>query len=238
MARLAQFTDTGGERGPGSGRPTCPPDSDAELCLQLRSYFQYRSRNLVPPPSLVEAWDRFYDDYTTRIRAFLGRFRLPEADREDCLQDIWSEIVAHLADLPYDPRRARLSTWLMTVARNRAVDALRRRRRMPTRLAGSAASVMDTDPGPVVACERLWTQARVQDVLTELSLQSPTLSFQVLYQRAIDGRTSAEVADTLGLTPDQVRFRLYRMKQRFRDLFERSTDRDIAGGAGGGAPPA
>jgi hypothetical protein len=45
----------------------------------------------------------------------------------------------------------------------------------------------------------------------------------VLYQRFIDGRTSAQVADAMGITPEQVRFRVHRMKQKFRELFERSS---------------
>ena len=31
----------------------------------------------------------------------------------------------------------------------------------------------------------------------------------------------------MGLTPEQVRFRLHRMKQKFRDLFERAATRRV-----------
>jgi RNA polymerase sigma factor (sigma-70 family) len=201
-------------------RPASLPDGDADLFEKLRAYLSFRSRNVDPPPALAEAWDHFYDIYTPRIRWFLSRSGLSEADREDCLQDVWSEVVTHLADLRYDPGRGRLSTWLLTVARNRALNMLRRRRRLSLALIEDGAFLVDPGPGPLAACECLSRKARVNSVLTELSGQVSELNFQVLYQRFIEGRTSAEVADALGLRPEQVRFRLHRMKQKFRDLFE------------------
>ena len=202
--------------------PASAPDGDLDLCKQLQAYLMCRSRNVDPPPTLAEAWDRFYDFYTPRILRFLSRSGLPEADREDCLQDVWGEIVVHLANLPYDPRRGRLSTWLITVARYRALNMLRRQRRLYTGLIDFESDLLDPNPGPVAACECLSNRAQVKRVLSELAAQVSELNFQVLHQRFIDGRTSAEVADNLGLTPEQVRFRLHRMKQKFRDLFDRS----------------
>ena len=84
------------------------------------------------------------------------------------------------------------------------------------------AALEDPGPGPVAACERLARQAQVKRVLGELSRRSRRSISRCSLQRLFDGRTSAEVADALGLTPEQVRFRLHRMKQKFRDLFETS----------------
>jgi RNA polymerase sigma-70 factor (ECF subfamily) len=230
MSPLAQSTNTIGDPSRTGRGFTGPPLDEEGLCVQLRAYLECRSRHVDPPPPLVEAWDRFYDLYTPRIRAFFRRFRLSAADREDCLQDVWSKVLTRLTEVPYDPRRARLSPWLITVARNLAIDALRRRRRLAAELYEEAFAVVDAGPGPDAACDRLALQARVRDVLTELSARAPAVSFQVLYLHAIDGRTNAEVAETLGLTPEQVRFRLHRMMRKFRDLFERSGDSDRSEG--------
>jgi RNA polymerase sigma factor (sigma-70 family) len=211
------------------GNATFPRAGDENLCHQLRAYMGCRSQKANPSAPLAAAWDHFYDDHTPRIRAFLRRCSLPSADREVCFQEVWSEVVAHLGHLGYDPRRVRLSTWLMTVARNRAVDTLRRRRSLSTASIGDGAALLDSDSGPVATCDRHRTQDRVRRVLAELSERVIPLSFQVLYQRAIEGRTNAEVAETLGLTPAQVRFRLRRMKRKFRELFEQSVRPDRPG---------
>jgi hypothetical protein len=52
-----------------------------DLCDKLQAYLGCRSLSVDPPPSLADAWDRFYDFYTPRIRGFLNRTGLPEADR-------------------------------------------------------------------------------------------------------------------------------------------------------------
>ena len=212
-------------------RSASPLGGDVDLCNKLKDYLQYRSRSVNPPPTLAEAWDQFYAFHTPRIWRFLSRSGLPEADREDCLQDVWREVVVHLADLQYDPSRARLSTWLITVARNRALNMLRRRCLCVARVE-DAADLVDRGPGPVAECEGLSTQAQVRSVLAALSAQVSELNFQVLYQRRFDGRTNAEVAQTLGMTPERVRFRLHRMKQKFRQLFERSASNHFSQGDG------
>jgi RNA polymerase sigma-70 factor (ECF subfamily) len=207
-------------------------EGDADLCRDLRDFLQYCSRRVEPPAALAKVWEDFYKRYGIRIGAFLRRYRLPEADREDCLQDVWSEVVAHLVDFPYDPRRARLSTWLMTVARNRAVDVIRHRRRFVTGLLGDAADLRVQDTDPAATSDRHSAQHRVQGALAELSARVSAINFQVLYQRVIDGRTGAEVAETLGLTPEQVRFRLHRTKKKLRILLERSSGLHLDTGDG------
>jgi RNA polymerase sigma-70 factor (ECF subfamily) len=203
---------------------------EGDLCVKLQAYFQCRCRHVDPPAPVAEAWDRFYQLYAPRVRAFLRRFALPEADRDDCLQEVWIKVLTRLALLPYDPRRTRLSAWLMTVARNQAVDALRRHRRLNAELIDDAHAVVDANRGPAAVCDRHWTQTRVQIVLAELSAEVPALSFQVLYMRTIKGCSTAEVAEILGLTREQVRFRLHRMKRKFRARFQHSAAPDRSEG--------
>jgi RNA polymerase sigma-70 factor, ECF subfamily len=221
MEHLAESLERSGNGRPSRGMMSSSPDDDFQLCEKLKTYLEYRFENVDPPAPLSEAWDRFYNLYTPRFDGFLRKSGLTEAEREDCLQDVWSAVVVHLARLSYDSGRARLSTWLMTLVRNQAMDTLRRRRRSAAPISMTADPI-DPGLGPLAACEILGTRALVSSVLGELSNQVSAVNFQVLTQRAMDGRTSLEVANNLGLTPEQVRFRLHRMKRKFRELFERS----------------
>jgi len=197
-------------------------DADVELCKKLQTYLEYRAQRLEPPTEFTRIWDRFYDTYTSRIMAYLRKSELPDADLEDCVQSVWAEIVANLVRLRFDPRRGRLSTWVITLARNRSVDIARRRRRVSTGLNEKMIALVDPELGPAGACELQSTRARVVDLLAEFSEQVTELNFQVFHQRLIEGRTGVEVAASLGLTPEQVRFRLHRMKRKFRDVLDRS----------------
>jgi RNA polymerase sigma-70 factor (ECF subfamily) len=205
-------------------------DVDEASFDKLKAYLECRSRKVDPPAPLVAAWEQFYGTYRPRIRALLGRTGLQEADREDCLQDVWQRVVAHLGHLPYDPRRGHLWAWLRTVARNRVVDTIRRRRHLWVGLNGDKLAVIDPGSEPAAECERRCEQALVKSVLGDLSGQVSATNFSVFYQRGIEGRTGAEVAAALSLTQEQVRFRYHRVKRKFRDLFEGAPSPDPSEG--------
>jgi len=199
-----------------------PEDIERELLDKTNAYLRCRSGGMDASPPLVEAWQRFYCTYELRVRKVLEKWHLSDADREDCFQDVWVEVLVHLGHFQHDPGRGRLATWLTTLARNKAADSIRHRYRHPSRPLGhDGVALLDTGPGPESDCERHWAQARVRGALTQFADQVPESSFRVLYLRWIEGREVAEIAAALGLTPEQVRLRAHRMKRRFRDLFER-----------------
>lgn len=188
--------------------------------MKLRAYLDCRLRRVEPPAHLVEAWDGFYHRHMSRLRADLRRFGLREHEREDCLQEIWAKILARPDLLPEDPRGSRIASWFRAVARNGAIDAIRRRQRTAAweRL---DLALEDGLPGPPEICDILADRSRVAAVLGALVARSPKLSYRVFHLRAIEGLTNAEVAEALELTTDQVRFRLHRMMAKFRDLYSR-----------------
>ncbi len=160
-------------------------ESERELLEMTKAYLECRSQGMDPSPILVEAWERFYRSHEPRLRALLEKWRLSDADREDCLQEVWVEVVAHLGHFQHDPRRGRLSTWLTTLARNKAADSIRRRTRHPFQSLGEDTEVPLADPvlGPEADFERRWEQAQVRGALAELADQVPVCSFRVLYLR-------------------------------------------------------
>ena len=141
-----------------------PQDIERELVDKAKAYLRCRSGGMDAPPPLVEAWQRFYCTYELRVREVLEKWHLSDADREDCLQDVWVEVLVHLGHFQHDPGRGRLSTWLTTLARNKAADSIRHRSRHPSRPLGADDDValLDTGPGPESDCERHWAQARVR----------------------------------------------------------------------------
>jgi RNA polymerase sigma factor (sigma-70 family) len=207
-----------------------PDGLDEGFLTEIQTYLELRSRGIDPPPPLVEAWNRFYAFHAPRIQSYLKGWKLPEADRSDCFQEVWKDIVGKLAHFQRDPRRGRLSTWLMTLAHNKVVDSIRRRCRHPFEsLEDYAASTpWDPRPDPADEYERHRTLDRVRRALAELSGQVSRTSFQVLYLRWMEGLPTAEVATALEITPAQVRFRSHRMKRKFRALLEQSMEEDLS----------
>jgi RNA polymerase sigma factor (sigma-70 family) len=212
------------------GKPARSPDIGEEFLAQSKAYLECRSRGGEPPPPLVEAWKCFYEFYAPRIRGFLKSCSVPEADLNDCSQEVWQDVVADLARFRQDASRGRLSTWIRTLARNKAVDSIRRRNRHVSETLEFNESIapMDPEPGPDAKYERRQTLAQVQRILLELSGKVSQTNFQVLYLRWMEGLPTAEVAAALELTPEQVRFRSHRMKRKFRELLEQSMEQDVS----------
>ena len=206
-------------------------EAGPECLARVKAYLECRSRCVEPAAPLSAAWDGFYGFYAPRIRRFLGRWPLSEADRNDCLQDVWHEIVAQLTRFEHDAGRARLSTWMMTLAHNKAVNVIRRQSRHAIESLDDRDVPVATDPraDPAATYERRRTQDEVRGVLDDLAGRVSSSSFLVLYLRWIEGRSTAEVADALELTPQQVRFRTHRMKRKFRELFESTRGPAVAG---------
>ncbi len=65
--------------------------------------------------------------FAPRVKAFLMKSGASESLAEECTQEVMATLwrKAHL----FDPARASVATWIFTIARNRKIDALRKRRR-------------------------------------------------------------------------------------------------------------
>ena len=152
---------------------------------------------------------------TTELIALVDRYEQPLfgflvtmlGDREsagDCTQDTFLRAYENL-------RRGKPVNvqWLYKVARNRAVDELRRRQRervAPDPLAGTLA-----DDGR--------SSAATDAVRRALARLSPD-DREVLYLSEVDGFTSIEIGAMLNIRPGTVRMRLCRAHLRFRQAYE------------------
>lgn len=94
--------------------------------------------------------------------------------------------------------------WLFTVARNRAMDEYRRRRRQQPALVRLAHFAADsTSPEQSVV---------MREAFAELDPDDRT----VLYLSAVEGFSGMEIAAMLGIRPTAARMRICRARERFR----------------------
>lgn len=119
----------------------------------------------------------------------------------------------------YQPSLGRLSTWLMGIARNLAVDELRRRAARPRRTDGDAdeqlARITASDEGD--PAEQLWVSTRRQEVGRALAVLPPPQR-QVMELAYYSGLTQSEIAAKLGDPLGTVKTRMRLATQKLRDL--------------------
>lgn len=126
----------------------------------------------------------------------------------------------------YDPARGALSTWLLTVTHNKAVDVVRReQRRRAERLDDAAARLPSPEAGPDdVAWERL-RAARTRDALRTLSAEHREVVLLAYY----GGYTQSEIADLTGLPLGTVKSRTLHAMRRLRTQLDTALISDEEG---------
>ena len=156
--------------------------------------------------------DQIYDDYAPTVLGYLINTVGDRGMAEDVHQQVFLEVWQRAPD--YDPERASVMTWIMTIARSRAVDELRRRRPEPRNPTDGFDVVEDLDPeqSPDALVER-W---RIAHLLSRLRPEEAEL----LRMRFYEGFSQAEIAQRTGIPLGTVKMRMVGALRRLRDMLE------------------
>ena len=168
----------------------------------------------------VDAYEQLYHRYKNRILTFIHRY----VGDKDWAEDLAHETFLKLYKNPhaFDPRN-RFVTWLFTVARNLAIDFLRRKKPVAALTAGGGEDdsfvfeIADdyTESPPDVALVRE-LEENVQETLNSLSDKLR----EVFILCAIQGLSYEEVANIVGCPAKTVSSRLSRARKRFLKSFK------------------
>ncbi len=155
------------------------------------------------------AFDVVYETFRARLFSFLLRLSRRHDVAEDLLEETWLRFVARARDLSPDTC---LAAWLYTVARNLHASWCRSRALHEERISDLTPSWPAPAPGetPFEAVARTETERRLEVALACLTLQDR----EVLLLVAIDDLSPSEAASMLGLTPEALRKRLQRARER------------------------
>ncbi len=142
------------------------------------------------------------------IRAILRR----DEEVEDVMQQTYLNAFRHLGQFAGE---ARFATWLTSIAVNEAVARLRRGRIAEARDAGDEPIAVlpsrDADPETEVI------GAELRAVLEQSILSLPERYRTVLVLRQVEGLSTEETAESLGIKADAVKTRLKRARTMLRD---------------------
>lgn len=147
---------------------------------------------------------------------FVRRYVGDEAEAHDVLQEAYAS--AWLAMRRYDPKRP-FGAWLRSIALNKCRDWSRRRavRRIVRGVIGldapEVAAVGDEAPAPEARLDDRRRAERLQRALSDLpdALKAPLLL------ATLEGRSHAEVADILRITPKAVETRIARARRKLAE---------------------
>src|SRR5690349_21080858 len=161
--------------------------------------------------------------YNQRIYRVARAILRDDAEAEDVMQDAYVRAYQHLSQFE---GRAKFTTWLTRIAVHEALARAERRGRFepyinddPTFEGDPMAFVPSKDRSP----EQQASNRELGDLLENAILELPETYRTVIIMRDIEEMTTAETADVLGITEENVKVRLHRARALLRDeLYSRA----------------
>ncbi len=179
----------------------------------------------VPGPPL-EGWEALYREHRPRVLRLCRMLLRDESEAEDVAQEVF---ITALAWFARPARTMRWGPWLTTVA----MHACHRRRRgrwwqwwrsAREPFVGDELATAVASPDESVAARE--QRRELEEIFAALSRQQQ----RVFQLRHLEGRSTREVADVLGVTEGSVKRHLFRATAAFRDaLRERPLSSECAG---------
>ena len=176
------------------------------------------------------AFASLYERSSGHLFAVVLRIQRDRAQAEDLLQEIYVSVWKAAAS--FDAARSQPITWLTHIARNRAIDSLRRAQTQPRTESLSQADDDDSpnphealasaEPGPLDLLGRASDRRQLTQCMEHLSppqRQSVALAF-------FDGLSHAEVAEQLREPLGTVKSWVRRALQTLKGCLERGVLRD------------
>lgn len=121
------------------------------------------------------AWADFVEIYEPAVYGLARKFGLQHVDAQDLAQDVLVSVSKAISSWRPDASRAKFRTWLYTVAKNQALNAIVKQRRTPR--------VGDTDMGQLIGN------------LPERSVED---TFDLEYRRNVFLKAASLVSDEVG----------------------------------------
>ena len=180
------------------GQHTNPTDSQSLVAALVRVGRQDRA-----------AFEQVYLRTSAKLFGICLRILHSRADAEGVLQDVYVTVWQKAGG--YDPDRASPITWLATIARNKAIDRLRKRR--PSQpIDGDVLDIADSAPSSLAMIEQAEDGRRLADCLGELDDDQSSVIRRAFFGGATYAELATRDAVPLGTLKSRVRRGLMRLK--------------------------
>lgn len=155
---------------------------------------------------------RLYDHYRLILFGLLARILNSREEAEDVLQEVFLQVWRRAAD--FDERRGRPFTWLVTLARSRAIDRLRLLASRQRIAVSAARDAMDETSDAVADA----FHAEQREIMAQALAELPEEQRRTLKLAYFDGLTQSEIAVKLSTPLGTVKTRMRSGMIKLREL--------------------
>jgi RNA polymerase sigma-70 factor, ECF subfamily len=159
-----------------------------------------------------QALATLYDRYRTILFGLLVRILNSREEAEDVLQEVFIQVWRRATD--FDASRGRPFTWLVTLARSRAIDRLRSLSARERVASASAANPLDD----VSDADRDVVRVEQRGIVARALTQLPEEQKAALVLAYFEGLTQTEISKRLGAPLGTVKTRMRSGMLKLREL--------------------
>jgi len=161
-----------------------------------------------------------FDYFAPRVKAYLMRGGLTETEAEELAQDTMLQVWQKAAQ--FDPARAKASTWIYTIARNKKIDRLRKNKFSTIdidHLADIGEEPASEENQDMLASGHM--AERLTNAIQELPEEQASLVRQAFFEDLSHADIAARTKIPLGTVKSRLRLGLARLR---KSLFENKQD--------------
>jgi RNA polymerase sigma-70 factor, ECF subfamily len=167
----------------------------------------------------AKALERLFARNQTRVFRYLTRVVRNEAIAEELLNEVFLGVWQSAGR--YEGR-SEPATWLISIAHNKAVSSLRKRREVSGYDEETAGAIEDDADTPEVTTQKMDKAALMRAAMQGLSSEHREILDLVYYQE----QSVSEAAEILGIPEATVKTRMFYARKKLSELFKaRGVDR-------------
>jgi len=149
-----------------------------------------------------EAVQKLKENYESRMRYVICSIVPHKEDQEEVLNDIWLRAWEKIS--LYDSYKGSFHTWLTTIARNCAINYLRKKKIEYVLLEDEKVSIVEEN----------YIKIDIQQAIEQLTKEEQ----QLFYRKYYYCQSHLTIAAEMGLTIKAVESKIYRLKKKFQKL--------------------
>jgi len=157
-----------------------------------------------------ESFIQLFEHFAPRIKSFLIKGGANESNADELAQEtmlnVWNKAGS------YEPQKAAASTWIFTVARNKRIDALRKKKSYDLDIDDMFFLEDENSPNPVKSLSHKEEMDNLYDAIQEL----PEEQAQLIKKSFYEDKTHNEIADETGIPLGTVKSRIRLALERLR----------------------
>ena len=157
------------------------------------------------------AWQRFFDFYAGFVFSIARSKGLNEADADDIVQVVFSDLARNLPTFKYDRAKGRFRSYLAGLVHWRVMDRLKAGKRDMELMASFEEEAKATSSaGDKTFEEREWQAAALEEALRRIKPEVNPEHYAAFVASAIEGQDTAAVTRLYGISSDN----LYQIRKR------------------------